>query len=144
MVSDTGEEEMTDFEYEREEIHQGAMRKLIEKHREEYDELTGRFREERIQQLEDRVALLQRTAQELRSLNPNGVQVPALTQTAQALVDENDKLHVLLKHKEQVIAHLEEKLEAFTTAVVSDTGEGEMADHELAPTRRRWHRDSTD
>ena len=105
------------FDAVQEEIHEGAMRKLIDKHREEYDELTGRFREERIQQLEDRAATLQRTLLQLKGLNPEGIQVPALQQTAQALVDENDKLHVLIKHKEQVIRQLEEKLEKFTTAV---------------------------
>lgn len=73
-------------------LHERAVRKLVEAHRQEYDELTGAFNAEREEELERRIMELQRELLHLKGQNPNGTNVGALEQTANGLAKENDRL----------------------------------------------------
>jgi len=69
-----------------------AVNKLINSHREEYDELTGRWQQQRTEELEREITRLGRQLADLRGQNPDGTNVPALEQTANMLATMNDEL----------------------------------------------------
>jgi phage shock protein A len=87
-------------------LRKRAVRQLIAAHQEEYDELTGRAAEERVEQLERQVREALRSIDALRAANPDGVAVPALTETANNLVRENDALTSKIKSLERSNAKL--------------------------------------
>lgn len=92
---------MTDWnEWEDEQFNRRAVELLVERHRDEYDELRG-------VQLQGQIAALERLVREsvdqinhLRKQNPDGVSVPSLTETANILASENDDLHKLVRKLE--------------------------------------------
>lgn len=77
-----------------ERVKKAAALELIQRHREEYDELTGRAAEMRAEQLQREINDAVRELAHLRSMNPDGINVPALTGTANQLAAENDELRV--------------------------------------------------
>jgi uncharacterized coiled-coil DUF342 family protein len=93
-------------------LHERAVRRLVEAHRQEYDELTGAFNAEREEELERRISDLQRELLHLKGQNPNGTNVGALEQTANAIAKENDRL------ADEVVG-LTRKLEAKTKQLES-------------------------
>lgn len=78
--------------WEREKLVAPAVRKLIERHRDEYDELAGDVTRKEIERLERQIDDLQREIKSLIAMNPHGTNVPALEQTANMLVEENTRL----------------------------------------------------
>jgi cell division protein FtsB len=96
----------SDIEWEDERISKVAMLKLIELHREEYDELTGKAAADRAEELQRQVESTLRQIAALQKMNPNGVNAPALTQTANALVAENDELRAEVYSLERRIDRL--------------------------------------
>jgi hypothetical protein len=89
-------------------LNRRAVRALVERHREEYEELSGKAAADRIAQLERQVHDTLRAIETLRSANPDGVSVPALTQTANNLVKENDELRELIRTLERGNKRLKE------------------------------------
>lgn len=108
---------LDEYAYEEERINKTAVLKLIDAHREEYDALAENFREKRIEELERRVLESQKTIAQLKGLNPNGTQVPALEQTANMLLVKNEELASRLATAHKEIASLEKKLRKFQDAV---------------------------
>jgi phage shock protein A len=90
-----------------ERLHDRAVRVLVGRHREEYDELTGRAAEEEIARLQGQVRDALSTIEKIRAANPDGVAVPALTETANALAAENDGLREEFRKMERKLARLE-------------------------------------
>lgn len=80
-----------------ERINRQAARQLIERHQQEYDELTGAAAQARADQLQREITDALREIKHLRSMNPDGINAPALTETANGLVAINDELRVTVK-----------------------------------------------
>lgn len=93
-------------DWEDERVDRQAVLKLIERHRAEYDELAGIEIERRITELQRQVADALRQIEGLRAMNPDGVNAPALTETANALVAENDGLRDEQRKLERKIERL--------------------------------------
>lgn len=75
-----------------ERINARAARQLIERHPKEYDDLVNEAAQARIDSLQAEIATALREIAHLKSMNPDGVNAPALTATANALVTANDEL----------------------------------------------------
>jgi hypothetical protein len=80
-----------------ERVNKAATLKLIDLHREEYDELTGQAAAERAEQLQRQMNAALRDLAQLKAMNPEGVNAPALTETANALALENDELRLAVR-----------------------------------------------
>jgi len=80
-----------------ERVNKAAALKLIELHQEEYDELTGQAAQARADQLQREVQEALRQLAALKKMNPEGVNAPALTETANALAVENDELRLAVR-----------------------------------------------
>lgn len=112
--------------YEPERLEEQAVRKLVEAHREEYDELTGRYREERTRQLEAQIFDLGRQLANLRGQNPDGTNVPALEQTANMLVEANDKLRAENQKLTNKLAKVERELANIRKSLAGVDWSGEV------------------
>lgn len=106
MIEDW-EDDLAGYRNERELMQSRAVRQLIEKHRDEFHELTGAATREEVERLQRMVQESLRTIERLRASNPDGVAVPALTETANELARENDELREEAKKLKSKIGRLE-------------------------------------
>ena len=104
--------------YELTPINERAMRQLIEKHQAEYDELSGKLTQARIEELERNVRVYVDQINELRKMNPQGVNVGAITDTTNILVEENSKLRAANDNLDRQNEQLKRKVERFEEALI--------------------------
>jgi hypothetical protein len=110
--------------YADEKLHERAVRELVVRHREEYDELTGRAAEEEIARLQRQVRDALSTIEKIRAANPDGVAVPALTESANGLARENDELRDELRKRDRRIARLEKDNTKLKELMAKDADDG--------------------
>ena len=94
-------------DWEDEPLHEQATRELVDRHRKEYNELRGTFTQARVAALERQVRESVDAIRQLREQNPDGISVPSLTDTANILASENDKLQEILQGMKSKIGDLE-------------------------------------
>lgn len=82
---------MDDFYWEEEKLNKDAVYKLIERHRDEYDELAGENIRAEIEELRHLISMYESKIEKLEAMNPQGVNVPALTETVAILGAELDR-----------------------------------------------------
>lgn len=87
----------TDWEYEAERLDKYAISRLVANHEDEYRQLRRDILGERIEEMERRLTALTETVRRLKELNPDGINVPSLTRTANLLAEENDELTAELR-----------------------------------------------
>ena len=96
-------------EWEDEPLHEQATRELVDRHRKEYNELRGSFTQLAISALERKVRESVDTIRRLQEQNPDGISVPSLTDTANILAVENDRLVGELRALERRLENIEKE-----------------------------------
>lgn len=105
-------------EYEYMPINERAVRELIQKHQAEYDELSGKLTQARIEELERNVRVYVDQINELRKMNPQGVNVGAIASTTNILAAENKELTERASKLKRENESLKRKLEKFEEALI--------------------------
>lgn len=90
---------MTYDDYEDERLNRAAVNELVNRHWDEYIQLLRDVQGERIAELERQLANTREQLAKVKSMNPDGINAPALAVTANELARENDELTAALRRK---------------------------------------------